>query len=39
MKYNVGEWLSIPKEERLWLIKYTVAENAARQNMMKHLGA
>lgn len=36
MKYNVGEWLSVPKEERLLLIKYTVAENAARQNRAKH---
>ena len=36
MKYSVGEWLSVPKEERLLLIKLTVAENAARLNSMKH---
>lgn len=36
MNYNVGEWLSVPKEERLLLIKLTVAENIARQNKVKH---
>ena len=39
MNYKVGEWLSVPKDERLLLIKYTVAENVARQNKAKQMGA
>lgn len=30
MMYNTKEWLSIPKEEKLMMIRMTVAENIAR---------
>lgn len=31
MRINPGEWLSIPKEERLLCIRLTVAENIIRR--------
>lgn len=36
MMYQVKEWLSIPKEERLMMIKLTVAENVAARNKVRH---
>ena len=36
MMYPVKEWLSIPKEEKLLMIRLTVAENVARHNRLKH---
>lgn len=39
MMYSVKEWLSIPKEERLMMIRLTAAENISRQNEMKRIGA
>lgn len=39
MMYNTKEWLSIPKEEKIMMIRLTVAENIARQNKAQRIGA